>query len=431
MTTTILRGRLLQWRGDPFETGDAALVFHEDGAVAFAGGVIAGAGPADTVLGDHPGATLHHRPTSLIVPGFVDAHVHYPQTGIIASWGRQLLDWLHRYTFPEEMRFADPAYAERMAGLFFAEQLRHGITTCASFCTVHTASVEAFFAEAARLGLRALGGKVMMDRHAPPGLLDTAQSAHDDSAALIAKWHGRERLSYAISPRFAPTSSPEQLEACWALRAANRDCIVQTHLSEQTAELEWVASLFPDARDYLDVYDRFGLLDARAIFGHGIHLSPRERSRLAEAGAAVAHCPTSNAYLGSGACDVARLRAEGIAVGLGTDTGGGSSFSPFATMRAAYEAGQAHGKALTPAQLWWLAAPGAARALHMGDKVGNLAPGLEADAVVLNPAATPLLAERTSRAASISDLLFALTVLADDRAVQETWSGGHRVPGAS
>jgi guanine deaminase len=352
MTTTILRGRLLHWRDDPFETDDSALVFYEDGAMAFARGLITAVGPADTVLDAHPGATLNHYPRDLIAPGFVDAHVHYPQSGIIGAWGRQLIDWLNRYTFPEEMRFGDPAYAERMAKLFFAEQLRHGFTTCASFCTIHPASVDAFFAEAGRRGLRAVGGKVMMDRNGPPGLLDNAQSAHDDSAALIGRWHGRSRLTYAISPRFAPTSTAEQLEASWALWAAYPNCLLQTHLSENTAELAWVASLFPEARDYLDVYDRFGLLGSRAVFGHGIHLSPLERTRLAEAGAAVAHCPTSNAYLGSGACDVIDLHRAGIAIGLGTDTGGGSSFSPFATMRMAYEAAQIHDHALTQAQLW-------------------------------------------------------------------------------
>jgi guanine deaminase len=424
MSKTILRGRLLHWCGDPFETGAEALSFHEDGAVVFADGLIAAVGAADKMLTSHPDGTLHHHPKALITPGFIDAHVHYPQTGIIGAWGRQLIDWLNRYTFPEEMRFADPIHAQSMARLFFAEQLRNGFTTCASFCTTHPVSVDAFFEEAARLGVRAVGGKVMMDRNAPSGLLDDAQTGHDQSTALINRWHGRQRLTYALSPRFAPTCSPEQLEASWALWTSHRDCLLQTHLSETIAELDWVAGLFPAARDYLDVYDRFGLLGPRSIFGHGIHLSPREKARLAETGAAIAHCPTSNAYLGSGACDVAGLHASGITVGLGTDTGGGSSFSPFATMRAAYEAGQAHGHALTPAQLWWLASVGSARALHLSDRVGNLAPGLEADAVIIDTEATPLLAERAGRAETPDDLLFALTVLGDDRAIRETWSGG-------
>jgi guanine deaminase len=425
--TTVLRGRLLRWLADPFERGDAALAWDEDGAVAFDGGRIVAAGPAAPVLAAHPGATIHHRPASLIAPAFVDAHVHYPQTGIIASWGAQLIDWLNCYTFPEETRFADPAHAAAVARLFFAEQLRHGYATCASFCTTHPASVDAFMAEAERLGLRAVGGRVMMDRNGPAALLDTPERAHDETAALVARWHGRGRLSVAITPRFAPTSTAAQLDVAGALAAAHPTCPVQTHLCENEAEIAWVARLFPEARDYLDVYDRHGLVGPRSVFGHAIHLSRRETARLAEAGAAVAHCPTSNAFLGSGACDVAALKAAGVRVGLATDTGGGSSFSPFATMRAAYEAGQANGRALTPVQLWWLATAGAAGALGFGDVIGSLAPGQEADAVVLDPDATPLLAQRTARAETSSELLFALAVLGDDRTVLETWSGGARV----
>ena len=425
--TLVLRGKLLRWGGDPFRDGDTALLWDDDGAVAFENGRIAAAGPADAVLAAHPGATVHRHADALIAPAFVDAHVHYPQTGIIASWGAQLIDWLNRYTFPEETRFSEPAHAARIAGLFFDEQLRNGIATCASFCTIHPESVDAYMAEAEGRGLRVIGGKVMMDRNAPDALRDTARRGHDESAALIARWHGRARLQIAVTPRFAPTSSPEQLEAAGALWRAHPDCPMQTHLCETPAEIAWVRSLFPDAPDYLGVYERFGLLGPGAVFGHGIHLTARERARLAETGAAVAHCPTSNSFLGSGACDVARLKAGGVAVGLGTDTGGGSSFSPFATMRAAYEAGQANGRALTPEQLWWLATAGSAESLRLGHLVGNLAPGLEADCVVLDPAATPLLAERTGRAASPAELLFALAVLGDDRAVRETWSGGQRV----
>jgi guanine deaminase len=425
--TTILRGRLLRWAGDPFEIGDAALIWEEDGAVAFADGLIAAVGPAATVLAANPGATVHAPADALIAPAFVDCHVHYPQTHVIASWGTQLIDWLNRFTFPEETRFADPDHAAAVARAFFDETLRNGFATVCSFCTSHPQSVDAFMAEAARRGLRAAGGKVLMDRHAPPALLDDATRAFDETAALIARWHGGGRLQIAITPRFAPTSTPAQLDAAGALAAAHPDCTVQTHLSENYAEIDWVAELFPEPRDYLDVYDRHGLLKPQTIFGHAIHLAPRERARLAEAGAAVAHCPTSNAFLGSGACDVAGLKADGVRVGLATDVGGGSSFSPFATMRSAYEIGQSRGRALSPAELWWLAAAGAAGALRLGDRVGNLAPGLEADAVVLDLAATPLLAARLARAASPAEALFALAVLGDDRAVRETWSGGRRV----
>ena len=420
----ILRGRLLRWAGDPFEIGDRALIWEEDGAVAFADGRIAAVGPAAQVLAAHPGADLRHTPRAVIAPGFVDCHVHPFQTPIIASWGAQLIDWLNTYTFPEEARCADPDHAAGVARLFFDEQLRNGYTTCCAYGTIHDASTDAFFAEAQARGLRAVGGKMMMDRNAPPYLCEGAQEAHDRSAALIARWHGVDRLGFAITPRFAPTSTPALLEAAGSLARAHPDCAIQTHLSENPAEIAWVAELFPQARDYLDVYERFGLLTPRAIFGHAIHLAERERARLAEAGAAVAHCPTSNQFLGSGACDVVGLKGLGVRVGLATDTGGGSSFSPFATMRAAYELGQSRGAALTPVQLWRLATAGAAAAMGVGALVGDFAPGMEADAVVLDPEATPLLAARFARAEDPASVLFALIVLGDDRCVLESWSGG-------
>jgi guanine deaminase len=424
--TTILRGRLMRWRADPFRDEDA-LIWEEDGAVAFRDGLIAAAGPAEQVLAAHPGATVHRRAQALIAPAFVDAHVHYPQTAIIASWGARLIDWLDRYTFPEEARFADPDYAAAAARLFFDEQLRNGFATCCSYCTIHPQSVDAFMAEAEARGLRALGGKVMMDRNAPDALRDDAERGAADSQALIDRWHGKGRLSVAVTPRFAPTSSPAQLEAAGALWAANPTCPMQTHLCETPEEIAWVAELFPEARDYLDVYERFGLVGPGAVFGHAIHLTDREAARLAESGSAVAHCPTSNAFLGSGACGVRDLKARGVPVGLATDTGGGSSFSPFATMRAAYEMAKSRHDRPTPEQLWWLAAEGAAQTLRLEARIGNLAPGLEADAVVLDPAATPLLSARTARADAPGELLFALAVLGDDRAVLETWSGGRRV----
>ena len=359
----ILRGPLIRFAGDPFELGDAALVYEPDGALAVEAGLIAAVGPAEAVLRGRSGEV--RRTPHLIAPGFVDCHMHYPQIGIIASHGAQLVDWLNRYTFPEEARFSDPVHSARAARASLDEQLRHGVTCAASFCTVHAGSADAFFAEAARRGVRAVGGKVLMDRNAPADLRDTPQSAHDDSAALIARWHGAGRAVYAISPRFAPTSSPGQLEAAGALRATHPDCLLQTHLSENPREVAWVAELYPDAPDYLAVYERFGLVGPRAVFGHAIHLTPRERAALAEQGASVAHCPTSNQFLGSGECDVAGLVARGVRLGLASDTGGGTSYSPFATMRAAYEVAHRRGAALEPAELWWLATAGAARALHL------------------------------------------------------------------
>ena len=423
--TTILRGRLLRFAGDPFEIGaGAALDYDEDGALAMRGGLIVDVGPAGRVLAGHKGASVTHAGERLIAPGFVDCHMHYPQTGIIASHGAQLLEWLNSYTFPEEARFADPAYAQAAARAYFDEQLHNGVTSACSFCTIHGKSVDAYFEEAARRGLRAIGGKVMMDRNAPESLRDTAQSGYDDSKALIAKWHGVGRALYAVTPRFAPTSTEVQLEAAGALWAAHPDCVMQTHLSENHAEIAWVGELFPGCPDYLGVYEKYGLLGERAIFGHAIHLTPRETDRLAEVGASVAHCPTSNQFLGSGDCDVAGLMGRGVDVGLATDVGGGSSFSMFHTMKAAYEVAQRRGVSLSPVHLWWLATQGSARALGIEGKVGNLAVGLEADAVVLELGSTPILRHRVDRTDCITETLFAQIVLADDRAVKTTISGG-------
>ncbi|MCL5777291.1 guanine deaminase [Limibaculum sp. FT325] len=426
--TRILRGPVLRFRADPFAEGaEAALGWLDDGAVAIEGGRIAAVGEATEVIATHPGAEVTTSGGHVIAPGFVDCHLHYPQTGIIASWGAQLLDWLNTYTFPEEARFSDPAHAATVARAFFDLTLAHGITTTASYCTIHPASVDAYFSEAQARGLRVVGGRTMMDRNAPDALRDTAQAAYEESRALIALWHGQGRATYAITPRFAPTSTPAQLEAAGALWAEHPDCLMQTHLSENHAEIDWVARLFPEAADYLGVYQRFGLAGPGAVFGHAIHLTARERAALAGTGAGVAHCPTSNHFLGSGECDVAGLKELGIPVGLATDVGGGSSFSMFDTMKAAYEIGQRRGVALSPVHLWWLATEGAARTLRLGAHVGNLEAGREADLILIDPASTPILAARTARATTPSELMFALIVLADDRAVGQVWSAGRPV----
>jgi guanine deaminase len=426
--TTALRGRLIRFAGNPFEIGaEAALEFDEDGALVMRAGMIVDVGPAGVVLADHPDVEVTPVGDGLIAPGFIDCHLHYPQTGVIASYGTQLLDWLNTYTFPEEARFGDPVYAEAAARVFFDEHLRNGMTTACSFCTIHPESVDAYFAEAARRGLRAIGGKVMMDRHAPEGVCDTAQSGYDESKALAGKWHGVGRGLYAVTPRFAPTSSEAQLEAAGALWAEHPDCVMQTHLSENHKEIAWMGELFPDCPDYLGAYEKYGLLGERAIFGHAIHLTERETDRLAEAGASVAHCPTSNQFLGSGECDVTGLMGRGIGVGLATDVGGGSSFSMFHTMKAAYEVAQRRGISLSPVHLWWLATQGSARALRIDGLVGNLAVGLEADAVVLDLRSTPLLRHRMNRVEGIAEALFAQIVLADDRAVKSTISDGRVV----
>ncbi|SDX95425.1 guanine deaminase [Citreimonas salinaria] len=430
MTETILHlGQTIRFDGDALRDGPSAARHERHGAIAVRDGHIVAAGPADTLRAEHPGARVEHHGAGLILPGFVDAHAHYPQTGIIASWGKRLIDWLETYTFPEEMRFADPAYAADVAARYLDLLIEHGTTTVCSFCTIHPASVDAFFAAAEARGMRVAAGKTCMDRNAPEGLRDTARSAYDDSAALLARWHGRGRADYVITPRFSPTSTPEQLEAMGALWAENPGCLMQTHLSEQTDEIAWVKSLFPEARDYLDTYERFGLLGERGLYGHAIHLEPRERDRLREAGAALVHCPTSNTFIGSGLFDLAGLTAEGQRIGLATDTGGGSSFSMLRTMAAAYEIGQLRGTPPHPAQLLWLATEGSARTMHMADRVGGLEPGREADFVVLDLASTPAIAQATARAEDIWEALFPTIMLGDDRAVAGTWVLGRRLKG--
>ncbi|RHZ93521.1 guanine deaminase [Cereibacter sphaeroides] len=425
--TDLLLGQVLSFTADPFLEGEAAARHETHGAVLVEDGRIAAVGPAEALRAARPEARVTDYGRALISAGFIDAHVHYPQTAIIASWGKRLIDWLETYTFPEEMRFGDPAYAAKISGRYLDLTLAHGTTTVCSYATIHPESVDAFFGAAAARGLRAYAGKTCMDRNAPEGLRDTAESAYADSKRLLEKWHGQGRLSYVITPRFSPTSTPEQLAALGALWREHPDCLMQTHLSEQLDEIEWVKALHPQARDYLDTYEAQGLLREGAVFGHAIHLAPRERARLAEAGASLVHCPTSNTFIGSGLFDMG-LVAEGIRVGLATDTGGGSSFSMLRTMAAAYEIGQLRGQALHPAQLWWLATAGSARALRAEDRIGNLAPGMEADLVVVDLASTPAIAQATGRAETIWQALFPTIMMGDDRAIRAVWVNGAPVP---
>jgi guanine deaminase len=420
----LLIGQTLAFAGDPFAEGpDAARHAARGGVLVEAGRIVATGDPAD-LRRRHPEAQVTDWGDRLLTAGFVDAHVHYPQTAIIAAWGRRLIDWLLTCTFPEEMRFADPAYAAAIAGRYLDLVLAEGTTTVCSYATSHPHSVDAIMAAAEARGMRILAGKTCMDRNAPAPLLDTPARAYDETAALIARWHGRGRLSCVITPRFAPTSSPEQLEALGALWRAHPGCLMQTHLSEQREEIAWVAELFPRSRDYLDVYEGFGLIGPGAVYGHAIHLTARERDRLAEAGAAVAHCPTSNTFIGSGLFDIGLARR--LRVGLATDTGGGSSFSMLRTMAAAYEIGQLRGEALHPACLWWLATQGSARALGLDDRIGNLAPGMEADIAVIDLASTPAIAQAAARAENLWQALFPTIMLGDDRAVAAVYVAGRR-----
>jgi len=427
-----LRGAMVSWTGDPFVVGaKRARRYDPDAIVAMAGGRIVAAGPAGRVACTLPRGTKVERlpRDTLMIPGFVDCHVHYPQLPVIGSYGAKLLDWLERYTFPAEAAFADVRVARRVARDYLDENLRQGITSAAVFCTVHPASVDALMAEAARRSLRLIAGKVLMDRNAPRELRDTAQRGYDESKALIARWHGRGRLGYAITPRFVVTSTPAQLEAAGALWREHPDCWVQSHVSENADEIAWVRRLFPRDRDYVGVYERYGLLGRRAIYGHGLHLAEREWRALASSGTALAHCPTSNLFLGSGLFRWDRATKPGrrVEVGLATDVGGGTTLSFLRTMGEAYKVAHLAGTSMPAAHAFWLATQGGARALDLDGKVGNLAPGYEADLVVLDLASTPLIAQRIRHAGDIDEALFVQMTLGDDRAVLQTWIAGRKV----
>ncbi|WP_341861885.1 guanine deaminase [Gymnodinialimonas sp. 57CJ19] len=422
MQEHLILGQVLCFDGDPRKLGLDTVHHESAGGVLIRDGMIADVGDGAALRAAHPSVPVTDHGSDVILPGFVDAHTHYPQTAMIASWGKRLIDWLNTYTFPEEARFDDPAYAADIAGRYLDLLTANGTTTVASYATIHPASVDAFFAAAQARNMRALTGKTCMDRNAPDNLRDTAQSAYDDSRALLQKWHGQDRLGYIITPRFSPTSTPEQLSALGLLWAEHPDCLMQTHLSEQVDEIAWVRDLFPDARDYLDTYEAHGLLGAKGLYGHAIHLKPREISRLSEVGAALIHCPTSNTFIGSGLFDMSL--ADKLPVGLATDTGGGSSFSMLRTMAAAYEIGQLRGEALHPAELLWRATGGSAEALHLSDKIGRVAPGFEADLCVLSLSSTPAIAQRSARATTIWEAIFPTIMMGDDRAITQTYVAG-------
>ncbi|MBB5720849.1 guanine deaminase [Loktanella ponticola] len=428
MEQHLLLGQTLHFSGNPLLSDWQDVTHHNSrGAVLIEGSRILAVDDADALKRAHLQAKIVDYGDGLIHAGFVDAHMHYPQTRMIASWGKQLIDWLNTYTFPEESKFGDRAYADAVAADTLDLALAHGTTTLTSFCTIHPESVDAFFTAAAQRNMAVVAGKTCMDRNAPDTLVDTAQTAYDDSKALLEKWHGNGRAAYAITPRFSPTSTQNQLSALGALWAENPDCLMQTHLSEQHPEIAWVKDLYPTSRDYLDTYEAHGLLGAKGLYGHAIHLEPREISRLAEVGAAVVHCPTSNTFIGSGMCDVLGLARAGVAMGLATDTGGGSSFSMLRTMAAAYEIGQLRGDVLHAAQLMWLATEGSAATLHQQGQIGHLGAGAMADITVLDLAATPAIAQRTRSAESFWDQLFPTIMMGDDRAIKDVWVAGQRV----
>jgi guanine deaminase len=427
-----IRGPLLTYSGDPFRLGLRETMHYEpDAMLVVEAGRIARVGPAAKIRRALPPGTEveDYGGDSLLMAGFIDCHVHFPQTPIIGAGGEQLIDWLNKYTFVAEKRFADGKHAREVAKVFLTESLRNGVTTSAVHCTVHPQSVDALFVEAARLGLRTIAGKVLMDRNAPKKLLDTARTGYEQSKALIRKWHGRDRMLYAITPRFAATSTPAQLEAAGALRAEHPDCFVQSHISENKREVAWVRELFPERRDYLDVYDHYGLLGKRTIYGHGIWLSERELRRCHDTGTAIAHCPTSNFFLGSGYLDLRKALKHGrpLRVGFATDLGAGTSFSMLQTMNEAYKAAQLNGYSLSAAHAFYLATRGTAHALYLDDAIGSVAPGMEADLVVLDLKSTPLIDFRMRHVNSLEEALFVQMTLGDDRAVRATYAAGRKV----
>lgn len=410
---------------DPGESGRSdCSEYFDDGILVVEDGRIAEAGPADSIsdrLGDTPVTELGDK---LIIPGLVDCHVHFPQLDIIGSYGAQLLDWLERYAYPAEMRFADADHARDAAAFFLDELLRNGSTTAAVFATAHAHSADVLFEAAAERDMRLIAGKVLMDRNCPPELRDTAESAYVESRALIEKWHGKGRLGYAITPRFAVTSSEEQLAAAGKLAAEYPDTWVHTHLSENRAEIEAVAKQFPGRANYLDVYDRAGLVRERSIFAHCLHLDDDERERLADCGGAIAFCPTSNLFLGSGLFDLRAMTEARLRVGIGSDVGGGTSLSLLRTLGEAYKVLQLQHQNLPPARALYLATLGGARALYLDDKIGNFAPGKEADFVVVDPAGSRLSERRLQSSGDAAESLFALLFLGDDRHIAQTYING-------
>jgi len=416
-------GSILHFRSDPgLQDDPASYESWEHGALILADGHVEAVGPAAALLpaaaGNMPVIDHGHR---LIMPGFIDTHIHYPQADVIASGGRNLLDWLEHYTFPAEKRFADAEHAFEVAEFFLDELLRNGTTTAQVLGTVHKQSVEMFFRAAAERGLRMIAGKTLMDRNCPVDLRDSAVEGEREMRELIETWHGRDRLHYAITPRFAATSSDAQLQSAGRLAQEFPSVFIHSHLAETRDEVAWVRQLFPDSRSYLDVYDRFGLLRERATYAHCIYLDAGDRQRLAASGAGAAFAPTSNLYLGSGLFDIAASDAAGMRFALATDVGGGSSFSMLRTMAEGYKVAQMLGQKLSPLRAFYLATLAGARMLGLADRIGRFAPGTEADFIVLDPHATPLLARRSAQSRTLSELLLVLMILADDRAIASTY----------
>lgn len=427
----VYRGELLHFLADPAKVAlQESYQYFEDGLMIIKDGLIESIGEANVLLPTlDDNIDVTHYKSGLMMPGFIDTHVHYPQTEMIASYGEQLLEWLENYTFPFERQFSDLEHGKNVAEFFLSQLLEAGTTTALVFGTVHKASVDAFFTVAQQKKLRMICGKVLMDQNCPDYLSDTAQTGYDDSKALIEKWHNTDRLQYAITPRFAPTCSTEQLNKAGQLLAEHPSVYLHTHLSENKAEIAWVKALFPDSTSYLDVYDKSKLLGRRSVFAHGVHLHDEECQRLGETNSAIAFCPSSNLFLGSGLFNLQQAQKFDVNVGLGSDIGAGTTFSMLSTINEGYKTQQLRQEKLSPFQSLYLATLGGARALDLEGTVGNFTQGAEADFVLLDYHATPLMARRMQHCTTLSEKLFILSMLGDERHVKATHIMGERVTG--
>ena len=426
--STLYFATVVHCTGDPWQSGAAAVQVLTDGYLKVTNGLVESVGVETDLTPEEMRECIQVDYRGYIVtPGFIDGHLHYPQTGVIASYGTQLLEWLEKYTFPEEAKFSDDAYAEASADFFIRELLRNGTTSGFVFATVHKQSVDAIFNVASTVNMRLASGKVLMDRNCPENLRDTAVSGYEDSQQLIDQWHGKDRLMYAVTPRFAPTSTPAQLEFSSRLFNENSGVYLQSHVAENKAEIEWVADLFPWSDSYLDVYDHYGLLGNRAVYGHCIYLDDNDLKRMSDSGTVAAFCPTSNLFLGSGLFDLVSAREKRVKTVMASDVGGGTSFSMLRTAAEAYKVTQMIGNTVTSLQLFYELTLGGAEALCIGNKVGNFDNGKEADFVVLDLHATEVLSQRAERAMNMEELLFALIVLGDDRCTVATHLMGQEV----
>lgn len=423
-----IRGSVVTFTDNPFaKPVNECMVYEEDGVIVIDQGLITEFGPASKILPDlAKDVPVERYVDALIMPGFIDCHVHYPQTEIIGAYGKQLIDWLNKYTFVAEQNFHSKEHASEVAKMFLRECLRAGTTTATVFCTVNPNSVDAFFEESEKYNMRNIAGKVLMDRNAPENLTDTAQSGYDQTKALIAKWHNKGRQLYCVTPRFAPTSTPEQMEMTGAVWNEHPGTYLQSHVSENKGEIEWVKELYPDCNGYVDVYNRYGQLGPRSIMGHGVHLTEDEFQVFHDTGTAISHCPTSNLFLGSGLFSVEQAMdaKRPVRVGLATDLGAGTNFSQLVTMNEAYKVAQMNGYPLSAPHAYYMATRGAANALYLDDKIGSIDVGMEADITVLDLNATPILEYRMKYAQDIDEMLFVLMTLGDDRTAKATYVAG-------